>query len=75
MLGILGLLTGWILLTPILVVFWLRLGLPYMEWMAPFAGIALSVPVLAFSTLAGISLIAWSVRSLAKRDDDLAPPH
>jgi len=74
MLGILGLLTGWILLTPILVVFWLRLGLPYMEWMAPFGGIAISVPMLAFSTLAGIALIARSVRSLAQRDDDLAPP-
>jgi hypothetical protein len=69
MLGIVGLLTGWALLSPLLVVIYLRLGFPYMQWMAPLAGIAVSVPMLAFMTIAGLVMIAWSVGKLTRRED------
>lgn len=72
--GVLGLLTGWALLMPMVVVILLRFGVPPMDWMAPFAGIAVSVPMLGFCTVAGLILIGLSVRTLARREDDLAPP-
>jgi hypothetical protein len=75
MLGVLGLLTGWVLISPALIVLYLQLGLPYQTWMAPFAGIAMSVPMLGFSTVGGIAMIVWSVIQLTRREDDLAPPH
>lgn len=68
-----GLLTGWVLLAPLALVIFLRVGGQYQDWMAPAAGIAISVPMLGFFTLAGIVLIAISVRGLARpADDDLA---
>ncbi|MBC7770816.1 MAG: hypothetical protein H7124_18710 [Phycisphaerales bacterium] len=70
MLRVLGLLTGWVLLTPLALVIYLRLGGPFMSWMAPAAGIAISVPMLGFFTLAGIAMIFFSVRSLARQADD-----
>ncbi|MBN8606978.1 MAG: hypothetical protein J0L81_08685 [Caulobacterales bacterium] len=69
MLGIVGLLTGWALLCPLLVAIYLRLGFPYMAWMAPLAGIAVSLPMLAFMTIAGLIMIAWSVGKLTTRED------
>jgi hypothetical protein len=70
MLEIVGLITGWALLLPLLVFFYLRLGFPFMDWMAPFIHIAASVPMLGFSTIAGLAMIAWSVGKLSKRDED-----
>ena len=40
-----------------------------MDWIAPLAGIALSVPMLAFMTISGLLMIAWSVGKLTKRED------
>jgi hypothetical protein len=74
MLNILGLLTGWVLLAPLLFVIYLWAGGPYIHWMAPLAGIAVSIPVLAFSTVAGIALMFFSARGLARRPDPLMPP-
>jgi len=70
-LRVLGLLTGWVLLTPLALVIFLQLGGDYQDWMAPAAGIAVSVPMLGFFSLAGIALIAISVRGLARPQDDL----
>lgn len=67
--GVLGLLTGWALLMPALIVLWLRLGGPYLSWMAPFVGIAVSVPMLGFLTLGGIAVMALSVRHLSRKLD------
>jgi len=41
----------------------------------PIVTIAGSVPVLGFSTIAGIVVIFLSVRRLARRPEPLAPPH
>lgn len=70
MLGIVGLITGWALLLALLVFFYLRLGLPFMDWMGPFIHIAASAPMVDFSTVAGLAMIAWSVGKLTKREDD-----
>lgn len=67
--GVLGLLTGWVLLAPALLVLFLRLGGPYHPWMAPVLGLAVSAPVLGFLTLGGLALIALSVRRLARGPD------
>jgi hypothetical protein len=67
--GVLGLLTGWALLLPLLIVAWLRVGGPYMSWMAPFAGVAASVPMLGFLSLGGVAVIALSVRRLSRTPD------
>ncbi|MBY0568006.1 MAG: hypothetical protein K2P70_11865 [Hyphomonadaceae bacterium] len=72
--GVLGLLSGWALLMPLVVVILLWAGVPPMDWMEPFAGIAVSVPMLAFCSVGGLVLIGLSVRSLARREDDLALP-
>ncbi|WP_275574741.1 hypothetical protein [Vitreimonas flagellata] len=40
MLGIVGLITGWALLLPLLLFIYLRLGFPSMDWMIPFLHIA-----------------------------------
>lgn len=69
MLGVVGLLTGWALLLPMFVLVYLRLGLPYMDWMAPPLGIAASAPMLGFCTLGGILMMAWSIGKLTKRED------
>jgi hypothetical protein len=37
--------------------------------MAPLAGIAVSLPMLAFMTIAGLIMIAWSVGKLTTRED------
>jgi hypothetical protein len=67
--GVLGLLTGWALLMPALLVLFLRLGGPYHPIMAPFLGIAVSLPLLGFATLGGLALIAVSVRRLSRNPD------
>ena len=67
---VLGLLTGWLLLAPLALVIFLRLGGQYQDWMAPASGIAVSVPMLGFFTLAGIVLIGLSVRSLSRPQDE-----
>lgn len=67
--GVLGLLTGWALLGPALIVVWLRLGGGFYSWMAPFVGIAASVPMLGFFTLGGIAVMALSVRQLSRKPD------
>lgn len=73
MLGVLGLLTGWALLMPLVVLLLTLVGVR-MDWMIPFLGIAASAPMLGFCTAGGIGLIAWSVGNLAKpKDDDLTP--
>lgn len=71
--GVLGLLTGWVLLIPALLVLFLQLGGGYHPLMAPFLGVAASLPLLAFLTLGGLILIGLSVRQLA-RPPDLGPP-
>lgn len=67
---LLGLLTGWVLLAPLALVIYLRLGGLYLPWMAPAAGIAISVPMLGFFSLAGIAMIFFSVRGLSQPKDD-----
>jgi hypothetical protein len=67
--GVLGLLTGWALLTPALLTAYLGLGGGYYPWMAAFLGIAASVPMLAFFTLGGVAVIALSVRGLSHKRD------
>ncbi|PZO52323.1 MAG: hypothetical protein DCF16_09700 [Alphaproteobacteria bacterium] len=74
MLGVLGLLTGWVLLIPALVVVYLRLGGPPVPVLWPVITFAASVPMLAFSTIAGITLVVLSVRSLTRPSEPLAPP-
>lgn len=70
MLRLLGLLTGWVLLTPLLLVIYLRLGGPFFDWMTPVAGIAVSVPMLGFFTLGGIAMIFFSVRAYSQARED-----
>ena len=72
--GILGLLTGWVLLLPLLVMIYLQLGGPPFPILWPFAHIAASVPMLGFSTFAGIAVIFFSIRSLTRPEDPLTPP-
>jgi len=67
---VLGLLTGWVLLAPLALVIFLRLGGQYQDWMAPAAGIAVSVPMLGFFTFAGIVLIGLCVRGLSRPQDE-----
>lgn len=67
--GVLGLLTGWALLTPALVVAYVSLGGGYALWMAPFLGVAASAPMLGFFTLGGVAVIALSVRALSHKRD------
>jgi hypothetical protein len=74
MLGILGLLTGWMLLLPALVVVYLQLGGQPFPLIWPIVTFAASVPMLAFSTIAGIVTIFFSVRSLTRRAEPLSPP-
>jgi len=74
MLGVLGLVTGWVLLIPALVVIYLRLGGPPVPGLWPIITFAASVPMLAFSTIAGIALVVFSVRSLTRPPEPLSPP-
>ena len=71
--GILGLLTGWVLLSPALLVLFLQLGGGYHPAMAPFLGMAASLPLLVFLTLGGLLVIGVSVRRLS-RPPELGPP-
>jgi hypothetical protein len=70
MLGVLGLLTSWVLLAPALLVLYLRLGGHFFDWMAPIAGIAASAPMLGFCTVGGIALMAWSVAKLSRQQGE-----
>lgn len=70
MLRLLGLLTGWVLLMPLALVIYLRLGGPYLPWMELIAGIAISVPMLGFFTLAAAAAIFFSVRAYSQPRDD-----
>jgi len=74
MLGVLGLLTGWLLLVPAIVVIYVRLGGPIFRELWPIITFAASVPMLAFSTIAGLALIVLSIRKLTRREEPLAPP-
>ena len=74
MLGVLGLFTGWVLLIPLLVVFYLQLGGPPFRFLWPIITFAASVPMLGFSTITGIVLIVFSVRSLTRGAEPLMPP-
>jgi hypothetical protein len=74
MLGVLGLLTGWALLIPALAVIYLRLGGYPFPVLWPIITFAASVPMLGFSTVAGIVLIVFSIRSLTRRPEPLMPP-
>ena len=74
MLGVLGLLTGWALLLPALVVVYLQLGGRPFPILWPIIHIAASVPLLAFSTIVGIALIFFSIRALTRRPEPLMPP-
>jgi hypothetical protein len=74
MLGVLGLLTGWVLLIPAFVVLYLQLGGPPFRFLWPIITFAASVPMLGFSTIAGIVLIFFSIRSLTRRPEPLMPP-
>lgn len=69
MLGVLGLLTGWALLMPLLMMVYITLGFPYFHWMSFFLGIAASFPLLVFSTLGGIAMIFFGVRNLSRPAD------
>ena len=69
MVGVLGLLTGWALLMPGILVLWVSIGLPYFRWMSFFLGIAASFPLLALMTIVGLVMIGFSVRSLTRPAD------
>lgn len=69
MVGVLGLLTGWALLLPGIILIYVSLGLPYFRWMSFFLGIAASFPLLALMSIAGIAMIAFSVRGLTRPAD------
>jgi hypothetical protein len=69
MVGVLGLLTGWALLMPALLLVYVGLGFSYFRWMSFFLGIAGSFPMLVFMTLGGLLMIVLSVRSLTRQAD------
>lgn len=69
MLGVLGLLTGWLLLMPAALLLYMTLGGPYQDWMGFFLGIAASLPMLVFLTLAGLFVLLLSARQLARQRD------
>lgn len=69
MVGVLGLLTGWALLMPALLVAYVSLGFPYFTWMSFFLGIAASFPLFVLSTLGGLVMIGLSVRNLSRPPD------
>jgi hypothetical protein len=73
MLGILGLLTGWLLLIPAFVLIYLQFGGPPLRFLWPVMSFASSVPMLGFSTIAGLALIFFSIRSLTRRPEPLMP--
>lgn len=64
-----GLLTGWALLMPGILVLYVSMGLPYARWMSFFLGIAASFPLLVLCTLSGFATIFFSVRSLTRPAD------
>jgi hypothetical protein len=64
-----GLLTGWALLMPGILVLYVSMGLPYARWMSFFLGIAASFPLLVLCTLGGFATIFFSVRSLTRPAD------
>jgi len=66
--GVLTLITGWALLTPLLFLLASFLGF-YAGWMRPFLDIAASIPLLGFFTLAGILMIGLGVRQLARQSE------
>jgi hypothetical protein len=72
--GVLGLLTAWVLLIPALVVIYLQLGGPPFRFLWPVITFAASAPMLGLFTIAGIVLIVFSVRSLTRGSEPLAPP-
>ncbi|MBX3429056.1 MAG: hypothetical protein KF779_05715 [Hyphomonadaceae bacterium] len=69
MVGVLGLLTGWVLLMPALLAIYMMLGFPYFRWMSFFLGIAGSFPMLVLTAVGGLVMIALSVRSLTRPAD------
>ncbi|MEQ1617710.1 MAG: hypothetical protein ABL883_05125 [Terricaulis sp.] len=70
MLGVLGLITGWALLTPAALFLWVRFGGQTAPWMRPFLDIAASAPTLGFCTIGGLAAIAWSVGQLSRGERD-----
>ena len=72
--GVLGLLTGWVLVLPAFVVIYLQLGGPPFPILWPIIHIAASVPLLAFATGLGVAVIFFSIRSLTRRPEPLMPP-
>jgi hypothetical protein len=54
---------------PGILVLYVTLGLPYFRWMSFFLGIAASFPLLAFMTIGGVVMIAFSVRTLSRSAD------
>ena len=69
MAGVLGLLTGWALLMPGLLVIYMSAGFPHALWMSFFLGIAASFPLLVLTTLSGLAMIFFSVRILTRPID------
>jgi hypothetical protein len=63
-------LTGWALLTPITLLFYLRLGGPYQDWMAPLLDIAASAPLLGFSTIAGLVVLGLLAVTLLRSREE-----
>jgi hypothetical protein len=69
MVGVLALLTGWALLSPLLVLMFASLSGRYWPWMQMFLGIAASVPLLVFMSLGGLAMIFVGVRSLSRQSE------
>jgi hypothetical protein len=63
-----------VLLIPALAVIYLNLGGYPFPVLWPIITFAASVPMLGFSTVAGIVLIVFSIRSLTRRPERLMPP-
>jgi hypothetical protein len=70
---ILALITGWIFLTPLLLVVWIGIGGAIPMWLVPIATITYSPALLIGFTLAGVGLIIWFIRK-AMQPSDIEPP-
>ncbi len=71
---IVGLLGALAFLSPMAMVILLQLRLGFLipRWLDPILGIALSIPMLAFCTLASIFLIVWTIRRQEQEDEPLS---
>ncbi|MFT3726664.1 MAG: hypothetical protein QM759_02420 [Terricaulis sp.] len=73
MVGVLALLTGWALLSPLLVMLLAFATGRYWPWMRLFLDISSSAPLLVFTTAAGFAMIFVGVRALSRQNEPSEP--